>query len=383
MFTTGSKLFIGATTLALAGAIVFGVFTGGDTSWTATIGLISCAIALAFLMGVNLFMRDSNVSATQSDATVSSSAALPAPGASMWPAIGAVGVGLMVLGLVTAPVVFKGGVVVVLAATVEWMVQGWSERASSDAEYNATLRKRILHPIEFPVLAAAGLAVVIYSFSRIMLFVSKEAGPAVFAILAALLLVGGFLFASRASLKKSVLVGVCTVAGLGLVSTGAVMAIDGERPIKEYPTIENDSAVCASNDETKLDRKASQSLGAKSNVSATVAFKDDQLYAQVVGIAEPQRTITLQRSNPSNIVFRNLSDQTVRLTANLGAFEKDVNGTKVIEKPVTCTTLVEPDGSQFLTLRFSQSSPPNGPSSEPYTLTVPGVEGASIEVVVP
>jgi len=161
------------------------------------------------------------------------------------------------------------------------------------------------------------------------------------------------------------------------------MAIDGERPIKEYPTIENDSAVCASNDETKLDRKASQSLGAKSNVSATVAFKDDQLYAQVVGIAEPQRTITLQRGNPSHIIFRNLSDQTVRLTANLGAFEKDVNGTKVIEKPVTCTTLVEPDGSQFLTLRFSQASPPNGPSSEPYTLTVPGVEGASIEVVVP
>lgn len=383
MFTTGSKLFIGATTVALAGAIVFGVFTGGDTGWTATLGLLGSAVALAFLMGVNFYVRDSNVGAQQSDATVSSSAALPAPGSSMWPAIGAVGAGLLVLGLVTAPVVFKGGVVVVLAATVEWMVQGWSERASADAEYNASIRKRILHPIEFPVLSAVGLAVVIYSFSRIMLFLSKEAGPAVFAILAALLLVGGFLFASRASLKKSVLVGVCTIAGLGLVSTGAVMAIDGERPIKEYSIIENDPAVCASNDKTKVDRKASQSLGAKSNVSATVAFKDGQLYAQVIGLDEPQRTITLQRGNPSNIVFRNLSDQTVRLTANLGAFEKDVNGTAVTEKPVTCTTLVEPDGSQFLTLRFSQSSPPYGPSSEPYTLTVPGVEGASIEVVVP
>lgn len=383
MFTTGSKLFIGATTVALAGAIVFGVFTGGDTGRTATVGLIGCAIALAFLMGINFYVRDSNVGAQQSDATVSSSAALPAPGSSMWPAVGAVGVGLIVLGLVTEPVVFKGGIVVVLAATVEWMVQGWSERASADAEYNASIRKRILHPIEFPVLSAVGLAVVIYSFSRIMLFLSKEAGPAVFAILAALLLVGGFLFASRASLKKSVLVGVCTIAGLGLVSTGAVMAIDGERPIKKYSIIENDPAVCSSNDETKVDRKASQSLGAKSNVSATVAFKDGQLYAQVVGIDQPQRTITLQRGNPSHIVFRNLSDQTVRLTANLGAFEKDVNGTAVTEKPVTCTTLVEPDGSQFLTLRFSQSSPPYGPSSEPYTLTVPGVEGTSIEVVVP
>lgn len=380
MFTTGSKLFIGATTVALAGAIVFGVFTGGDTGWTATIGLISCAIALAFLMGVNFFMRDSNVSAMQSDATVSSSAALPAPGASMWPAIGAVGAGLIVLGLVTAPVVFKGGIVVVLAAMVEWMVQGWSERASSDAEYNASIRKRILHPLEFPVLAAVGLAVVIYSFSRIMLFLSKEAGPAVFAILAALVLVGGFLFASRASLKKSLVVGVCTVAGLGLVSTGAVMAIDGERHIEEHSTIENDPSICASNDETEADHNASQSLAAKSNVAATVVFKDGQLYAQVIGIAQPQRTITLPLGNPSNIVFRNLGDEPVRLTANLGSFQKDVNGTPVTEKPVTCTTLVEPDGRQFLTLKFPKSS---RWTDAPYTLVVPGVEGASIEIVVP
>ena len=380
MFTTGSKLFIGATTVALAGAIVFGVFTGGDTSWTATIGLISCAIALAFLMGVNFFMRDSNVSAMQSDATVSSSAALPAPGASMWPAIGAVGAGLIVLGLVTAPVVFKGGIVVVLAAMVEWMVQGWSERASSDAEYNASLRKRILHPLEFPVLAAVGLAVIIYSFSRILLALSTRAGPAVVASLAALVLVGGFLFASRASLKKSLVVGVCTVAGLGLVSTGAVMAIDGERHIEEHVIIENDPSICASNDETEADHNASQTVAAKSNVAATVVFKDGQLYAQVIGIAEPQRTITLPLGNPSNIMFRNLSDEDVRLTANLGSFQTDVNGTAVTQKPVTCTTLVEPDGRQFMTLKFVKSS---RWTDEPYTLVVPGVEGASIEIVVP
>lgn len=380
MFTTGSKLFIGATTVALAGAIVFGVFMGGDTGRTATIGLISCAIALAFLMGINFYVRDSNVGSLQSDATVSSSAALPAPGASMWPAIGAVGLGLIVLGLVTEPVVFKGGIVVVLAATVEWMVQGWSERASGDAEYNASIRKRILHPLEFPVLGAVGLAVVIYSFSRIMLFLSKEAGPAVFAILAALVLVGGFLFASRASLKKSVVVGVCTVAGLGLVSTGAVMAIDGQREIEEHSIIEKDPAVCSSNEESEVDHKASQTVAAKSNVAATVVFKDGRLYAQVIGIEGTQDSITLPHGNPSNIVFRNLSDETVRLTANLGSFEKDVNGTKVTEKPVTCTALVEPDGKQFMTLLFPKSS---AWSAEPYTLEVPGVEGASIEVVVP
>ena len=34
MFTTGSKLFIGATTLALLSTIAWGVLKGGDVGWT-------------------------------------------------------------------------------------------------------------------------------------------------------------------------------------------------------------------------------------------------------------------------------------------------------------------------------------------------------------
>ena len=383
MFTTGSKLFIGATMVALIATVVFAVTTGGDTGWTATIGLISATVALAFLTGINFFVRDSNVGGMQHEAITTSAAAQVAPGASMWPVITAFGAGLVVVGLIATPVVFKAGIVVLLASMLEWTVQSWSERASSDRAYNAAIRKRLLHPLEFPVLSAVGLAVIIYSFSRIMLFLSKETGPAVFGILAALIVVAGFLFASKASVKKSVVAGVCTIAALGLVSTGAVMAIDGERSMHEHETIGADTgAICLANDETKADEKSSQSLGAKSNVAATVVFSNDDLYAQVIGLSELQRTITLSSSNPSNIVFRNLSDQTVRLTASLGAFETDtiVNGAPTVERPITCTALVEPDGRQFLTLKIPQSS---RATLEPYTLFVPGVEGASIEVVVP
>lgn len=382
MFTTGSKLFVGATVVALAGAIVFGIFTGGDTGVTATIGLIGATVALGFLAGINFFVRDGNVSAMAPDATTASPAAQEAPEASMWPAVGALGAGLVVVGLVTQPVVFKAGIVVLLAAIVEWMVQGWSERASSDRAYNASLRKRLLHPLEFPVLGAVVLAVIIYSFSRIMLFVSKTTGPAIFAILAALVLVAGFIIASGASIKKSAVVGVCAIAGLGLVSTGAVMAIDGEREIEEHEIIETDPEICTSNDETEADHNSSQSLAAKSNVAATIIYKEGQLYAQQIGLPEFVTTIQLPRSNPSFIVFRNLSDEEVRLTANLGAFETDtiVNGSPTVDKPLTCTALVEPDGRQFLTLTYPKSS---RSSLEPYTLVVPGVEGASVEVVVP
>jgi len=34
-------------------------------------------------------------------------------------------------------------------------VQSWSERASADSAYNAGLRKRLLHPLEFPILATS------------------------------------------------------------------------------------------------------------------------------------------------------------------------------------------------------------------------------------
>ncbi len=206
MFSTGSKLFLGATTISLIATLAFGIFTSGDTYWTSMIGLASVTTALVFLTAINFFVRDSNVGSMQPDATTSSAAAQETPGNSMWPAVSALGVSLVVVGLITEPIVFKAGVVALLAALLEWMVQAWSERASGDRVYNAGVRKRVLHPLEFPVLAAAGLAVIVYSFSRIMLFASKQAGPAIFGVMAALVLVGGFLFATQATLKKLIAV---------------------------------------------------------------------------------------------------------------------------------------------------------------------------------
>ncbi|MCU1361983.1 MAG: hypothetical protein JWN99_3272 [Ilumatobacteraceae bacterium] len=386
MFSTGSKFFITATALSLIATLAFGTFTGGDTYWTSMIGLISVTVALTFLTAINFFVRDSNVGSMQPDAKTDSAAAQETPGNSMWPAAAALGGGLLVVGLITEPIVFKAGIVISLACLLEWTVQAWSERASGDRAYNADVRKRVLHPLEFPVLGAIGLAIIVYSFSRIMLFASKESGPAIFGAMAALVLVAGFLFATQASLKKSVAVGVCAIAALGLVSTGAVMAIDGERPIEEHPTVSNDPAVCASNAETEVDVKASQSLAAKSNISATIFYDEGKLYAEVIGVNGPQHTITLPRSAHMYIVFRNLTDQKVRLTAHMGAFNADLNGTAIVQKPVTCTALVDKDGRQFLELTFPKPSPPpqgHGNSLEPYTLSVPGVDGASVDVVVP
>ena len=65
MFTTGSKLLIGSAFAAALFALVYGVTQEGSLG---TIGLISAAVGLALLAAINVFVRDSNVSAMEPEA---------------------------------------------------------------------------------------------------------------------------------------------------------------------------------------------------------------------------------------------------------------------------------------------------------------------------
>ena len=49
MFTTGSKLFFGATALSVLGAVVFAASNGGPTGIMGTVGLLSLAVVFGFL----------------------------------------------------------------------------------------------------------------------------------------------------------------------------------------------------------------------------------------------------------------------------------------------------------------------------------------------
>ena len=387
MFTTGSKLFLGATVLSIVAAVVFGASKGGSDGWLGVIGLLSAAVAFAFLFCVNYYTHDGNVSGMSDNATTQSPAAQPPVERSMWPVVSAVAVGAIALGAVSKPIVFKAGVVLLIASGVEWMVQGWSERASADPAYNAELRKRMLHPIEFPVLAAAGLAAVIYSFSRIMLWIDKSGGPVVFIIAGGLVLFGGFLFASKPSLKKGVVTGICAIAALGLVSTGAVMAVDGQRTIEAHPTTKTDNgAACALADEAtgeekEIDEKGSQAVASKASIGITVTLENGKLTAHELGVPGDQNPVTVSRGNVVNIIFKNKDSEKRRLTVNQGEFEQDVNGTTVKERPKVCTTLVKSGSSQFLS--FLLPKPSAATPNLPYSFEVPGVADAEIEIQVP
>jgi hypothetical protein len=213
MFTTGSKMFIGATVLAAVASVVFGVSTGGATGLMGTVGLITVLVIFAFLAAINLLTRDGNAPSMEPGIEHTAPAAQPPVGRSMWPLIAAVGVGGLIVGAVSKPVVFKAAVVVLLAAVVEWMVQSWSERASSDTRYNAGLRSRMMNGLEFPILATIGAALVVYAFSRVMLTANVDAGRWIFIVIGAAVIAGGFLFASGRTSKRTV-AGVCALSAV-------------------------------------------------------------------------------------------------------------------------------------------------------------------------
>jgi hypothetical protein len=381
MFTTGSKLFVGGAVLSVAGAIVYGASVGGPAGALGTIGLVTVAVFFAFLAGINFFTRDGNVSATEPGVETTAAAARPPAGRSMWPIVTAVSIGGLAVGAVSKPVVFKVSVIVLLASIVEWMVQSWSERASADSAYNAGLRKRLLHPLEFPILATLGAVAFVYSFSRVMLNISKDSGRWVFIVIGAVIAVAGFVFAAKRGMGKATAAGIVSIGALALVGVGVASAVSGQRTIDKHPEVT--TAVCLGTATPEVikevDARASQRVAAKSNPIATVELKKNgQLVAFNGGIGNIEyHEITVPRSATVHVLFRNFSDSPRRLTVHLGTF-KAKDGSAGAEQ-ADCTTAIEKDGTGFLTFRLTKSQLA---SSTPYVLTVPGVDG-QIKLLVP
>ena len=376
MFTTGSKLFFGATLLSCAGAVVFAFSAGGPTGIMGTVGLVTLASVFGFLAGINYFNRDGNVPAMEQGVQHTSAAAQRPVGSSMWPLVGAVGVAGLAIGAVSKPVVFKVALVVVLAAVAEWMVQGWSERASADPQYNAALRKRILHPLEFPILGAIALAFVVYSFSSILLGASKQTGLVVFLVFGALIAGGGFLFASKRSLSRSTIVGVCGIAAVALLGAGVASAMKGQREIEVHETTATNPEVCLEPGvDYHIDEEASQDVSLKSNVLANVYLQaDGDLVAFVSGYGNLEKhEIPVSRSATVGIIFHNDTGQPQRLTARLGTYGDN-------EEVIKCTTAVNSGKQSYLDLKLTKS---NAASSTPVVLQVPGRDDQVIQILVP
>ena len=384
MFTTGSKFLIGSAVLATVAAIAYGVTQDGVMG---TVGLVSAAVALSFLAGVNVFTRDANVWAEEISDVESAPAAAPAPDDSVWSMVFALGAIVLTVGLVTYQAVFVIGLVVLLIGGAEWTAQAWAERASAEASFNSAVRSRIANPLEFPVGAAVGIGIIVYAFSRIMLWLSKTNTVIAFSVLGSLILAFAFVVAYRPSMRSKATGGIVAVGVVALIAGGAAAGLDGEREIHEHETTEGleeeGVEICASPEVFEADEKASQSVAASAAVAATINLSEEgELSYDVPGPIEAgaEDLLTLPRSNPNNIIFVNESSEERRLSVDLGTRVEELDEGEREVPNLVCTTLVEEGGEQNITLTIGA---PSITADDGYFFFVPGVESARLNLYVP
>jgi hypothetical protein len=382
MITTGSKFLIGAAVLATLSAIAYGVTQDGVMG---TVGLASAAVALWLLAGLNLYLRDCNVWAEEIASVETTSAAVRPPADSVWPFAFAFSAAVLTLGLVTTQAVFVIGVVLLLVSGAEWTAEAWAEAASADTSYNDEVRSRIANPLEFPVGAAIAVGVVVFAFSRVMLGLSKTGTVIAFSLVGAIIITLAYVFASRPGTSR-VAAGVLAAGALLVVAGGAAAGLGGERDIHVHETTAGLNAegveICTSTEKFEADKKASQSVGAPAAVAATITLGADGQLGYRLNGPSPQGSdgITMPRSNPNNIVFRNESGEARRLSVDLGT-QPSEDGDADGEVPLfACTSLVEEGGAQNITLIVGV---PSAAFEDGYSFFVPGVESARLNLIVP
>lgn len=374
MFTPGSRYFLGITGLSAVSAVLYMFLI--NPSDIGSVALFGMLLSGGLIAGFSFFTRDGD-SATTADAV---EAATRAPQSSFWPIVFALGIALTLLGVATHPIVFVLGITVIVAGGAEWTVQNWSERASADGEYNGSVRHRVFGALDYPGLAAVATGVIAYLFSRVMLTASKGGAAVIFIIVAAIIMGLGFVFARKPELRSKAIALSLTVGTLLLVVAGVASALAGERPqlakyAKEKP-YSAENRECGAEESKYYDHHANNTVSLRSAVLATVFVEDGKVRAQMIGLKKDVDTITVPRSNATNIIFRNLDEEEHRLVVNLGTAVVAETGVK--EKVGTCTQLTGKNQEQVLTLNIPKPST----ADQVYSFTVPGAEG-EIKLVVP
>jgi hypothetical protein len=316
-----------------------------------------------------LFTRDSDVYSAE-EAVAAGTAS---PAASVWPMILALGTALVLLGLVTNPIVFVLGVAVLVGGGVEWAVQDWAEGASFDGAYNQMVKSRVLGGLEYPGLSAVGLGVIAFLFSRVMLATSKTEAPIIFIIVSTIILIIGMLVGFKPAVLGKKVIAIAALGALALAGAGIASALAGERNELAVAAEEDHYSAehreCGEEESKYYDHHANNTVSLRSGVSATIFVEGGKLYAEEIGLMTKLDTLTVRRANATTFLFRNLDEEARRLVVNLGS--EKVGETGVVEKVGTCTQLTDKNQEQILTL----SIPKPATAEEPYSFTVPGIEG--------
>ena len=262
MFTPGFRLFFGFAAVAVAAAAVYGVASGsaGETEYFAVlnvetwVGVLSLGykggigdhVGYVVLMGfavlsalVAVFLVAFRDADAESVGELMDDGQTPEPQsdleANYWPAVAAFGMGAMIVGLATHATIFVIGLVIVGAAIFEWMLAAWADRATADPVVNRNLRNRIMRPIEYPVTAALGVAVLVLALSRVLLTVTQFTAVIVAGVVATVIFFIAVAFAVVPRISRSVIAGTVAVICVGVLVAGVITAAMGSRDFHHGP----------------------------------------------------------------------------------------------------------------------------------------------------
>ncbi|MBC8195667.1 MAG: hypothetical protein ISR43_08500 [Acidimicrobiia bacterium] len=243
MLTTGFKLWFGFCAAAVSAA-VFAGYTSGATEtgpislgWKGGVGhhvtyvVFVVAAAVFGLLGIMaVAFRDADSESVAEVLGVDTAPPVqPKVGSSVWPALGAMGIATVVVGLVVSSALFVVGLLLLVAVGLEWTMANWSEKATGDPVANRELRERLLRPIEIPVLALVGIGVLVLAMSRVLLASSVNGAVLVAGVVGVCVFGAAFLFSRRPNIPRRVVSTVLILSCVAVLVAGIVAAATGER----------------------------------------------------------------------------------------------------------------------------------------------------------
>lgn len=258
MFTPGFRIFGLFSLLAMIGAVVYGI-ASGDTSgkdsfgvidteslkgvfslgWQGGIGehlgyilLIFLAVTTIGLGIVLMVFRDANAkSVAQIEGMEIAPKAQTASNRNFWPVVMALGLAIVIVGLVTSVAIVIIGIVLSAIAIFQWAIFAWSERLTGDPVANQQIRNRVMAPIEIPILGAAIIAILALGSSRVFLAVSEFNAVWVGAGIAIVIFSVAIFLAVKPKISQGIITSILAVAALGVIVAGIVYAAVGSREV--------------------------------------------------------------------------------------------------------------------------------------------------------
>lgn len=242
MLTWGSKFLFGIGFGSLVGAMVMGLVTGGDAIGVVSMGysggvgdhvaygiLVAIGFAMVFMGIVDTVARDGDAEELAARTGVAQlSPVSPPVYPSYWAPLTAFGVVSLVIGLALNKAFLALGVGALAIVALEWCVQAWADSATGDSEVNEVMRKRLISPLELPLLSTLGIAAVVIGVSRVLLAVSV-AGSVIVVSVAAGVVFGVIVLLSRVDVDRRVMSGLVALLAVAILAGGIIGTAVGER----------------------------------------------------------------------------------------------------------------------------------------------------------